>query len=209
METALRTSWLWSRWSALGLSVAAVTLVVDQAHKLWMLFGYRIHNLIGLTTDPADGLFVFVNQGDVATRGIELRAERTWAGGTRVRASYSHQNAEDEATGAWLVNSPRHLAKLNVSTPLVTGWYTGLELQYVGERLSPFGNTVGGYTVANLTLRADRLLDNLDVSASIYNLFDNGYADPPSEEHVDDLGRHLTAIPQNGRNYRLKLNYRF
>jgi outer membrane receptor protein involved in Fe transport len=173
------------------------------------LFTYRIHNLISLTTDPADGLLVFRNLGDVATRGVELRAERTWEGGTRLRASYSHQEAEDEATGQRLVNSPRHLAKLNVSTPVAAGWYTGLELQYVGERLTPFGNAVGDYTVANLTLRTDRLLKNLDVSASIYNLFDNRYADSPSEEHVDDLGRNLTAIPQNGRNYRLKLNYRF
>jgi outer membrane receptor protein involved in Fe transport len=173
------------------------------------LFTYHIHNLISLTTDPADGLFVFRNLGDVATRGAELRAERVWAGGTRLRASYSRQEAEDEDTGLWLVNSPRHLAKLNVSTPVATGWYSGLELQYVSGRLTPFGNTVGDYTVANLTLRTDRLLKNLDVSASVYNLFDNRYADPPSEEHVDDLGRNLTAIPQNGRNYRLKLNYRF
>jgi outer membrane receptor protein involved in Fe transport len=173
------------------------------------LFTYRIHNLISLTTDPADGLFVFRNLNDVATRGAELRAERVWEGGTRLRASYSRQEAEDEDTGQWLVNSPRHLAKLNVSTPVATGWYTGLELQYVSGRLTPFGNTVGDYTVANLTLRTDRLLKNLDVSASVYNLFDNRYADPPSEEHVDDLGRNLTAIPQNGRNYRIKLNYRF
>jgi outer membrane receptor protein involved in Fe transport len=47
------------------------------------------------------------------------------------------------------------------------------------------------------------------VSASIYNLFDTDYADPASEEHVDDLGRRLVQIPQNGRNYRLKLTYRF
>ena len=37
-------SWLWGRWSALGLSVAAATLVIDQTHKLWMLFGYRIQD---------------------------------------------------------------------------------------------------------------------------------------------------------------------
>ena len=37
-------SWLWGRWSALGLWVAGLTLVIDQAHKLWMLFGYRIQD---------------------------------------------------------------------------------------------------------------------------------------------------------------------
>jgi outer membrane receptor protein involved in Fe transport len=173
------------------------------------LFTYRINNLISLTTDPADNLLVFRNLGEVTTRGLELRAERAWAGGTRLRASYNYQEAEDQATGQWLENSPRHLAKLNLSTPVVAGWYTGLELQYVSERLTPFDNSVDGYTVANLTLRTDRLLKNLDVSASVYNLFDSRYADPPSEEHYDALERNLTAIQQNGRNYRVKLNYRF
>jgi signal peptidase II len=34
--------WLWGPWSRLGLWVAAITFVVDQAHKWWMLLGYDI-----------------------------------------------------------------------------------------------------------------------------------------------------------------------
>lgn len=37
-------SWAWGPYSALALWVAGVTLVVDQAHKLWMLFGYCIQD---------------------------------------------------------------------------------------------------------------------------------------------------------------------
>ena len=171
------------------------------------LFSSRIHNLITLTSDPASGLLKFQNQGNVSTRGAELRGERVWSGGARLRTSYSYQNAEN--VGTWLVNSPRHLAKFNVMAPFTPGWHAGFELHYVSERLTPFGNTINDYRVANLTLRADQLVADLDVSASIYNLFDSAYADPPSEEHADDLGRNLTAIAQNGRNYRIKLNYRF
>jgi signal peptidase II len=35
-------SWVWGPCSRLGLVVAAVTLVLDQAHKWWMLEVYRI-----------------------------------------------------------------------------------------------------------------------------------------------------------------------
>ena len=35
-------SWIWGPCSRLGLGVAAVTLLLDQAHKWWMLEIYRI-----------------------------------------------------------------------------------------------------------------------------------------------------------------------
>ncbi len=35
-------SWLWGPYSRLGLGVALATLVLDQAHKWWMIEVYRI-----------------------------------------------------------------------------------------------------------------------------------------------------------------------
>lgn len=173
------------------------------------VFSYRIDNLISLTLDSSDGLLVFENLGEVSTRGVELQAERVWAGGARLRASYSRQQAEDEGTGQWLPNSPDHLAKLNLTVPLAPKWFAGVEWQYVSERLAPAGARVDAYSVTNLTLRADQLVKNLEIAATAFNLFDADYADPASEEHADILGRQLVQIPQNGRNVRLKLTYRF
>ena len=34
--------WLWGRFSALGLAVAASAAILDQAHKWWMILGYKI-----------------------------------------------------------------------------------------------------------------------------------------------------------------------
>ncbi|MGE4127160.1 MAG: signal peptidase II [Hyphomicrobiaceae bacterium] len=34
--------WFWGQWSSLALTVAAVTLVLDQAHKWWMLLGFGL-----------------------------------------------------------------------------------------------------------------------------------------------------------------------
>jgi outer membrane receptor protein involved in Fe transport len=173
------------------------------------VFSYKIDNLISLTLDPADGLFVYRNIDTAEAKGVELEAERFWSGGTRLRASYSWQAAKDSATGARLSNSPRHLAKLNFTTPFFGDvWRAGSEIQYTGERTTPRGGTVGDFAVMNLTLTAERFAKNLEVSAGVYNLFDKKYADTPSTEHFDSLGRYLNQIPQDGRSFRLKLTYR-
>lgn len=166
------------------------------------LFRYTIAGHINATVDPADGLTVFRNIDRVRATGIGLEAEHVWAWGARLRASYSHQRAQD-ASGARLINSPRHLAKLNATAPLPGGWLrAGAELQYTGPRLTLAGET-GGYWLGNLNLVADRLAPGLEVSLGFYNIFNRRYSDPGGTEHVQD------AIRQDGRSIRFKLRYLF
>jgi len=42
MDTPARPSWLWSQHARLAATVALTTLVIDQAHKFWMLYVYDI-----------------------------------------------------------------------------------------------------------------------------------------------------------------------
>lgn len=42
MAPIAKPGWLWGPFSRLGLSVALATLLLDQAHKWWMLAVYRI-----------------------------------------------------------------------------------------------------------------------------------------------------------------------
>lgn len=167
------------------------------------IFRNIVSDLITQTMDPADGLLVYRNLSRATARGMELELEKAWSGGARLRTSYSWQQTRDEMTDAPLVNSPRHLAKLNLSVPAFSSdWRTGIEGQYVGRRHTLLSET-GGYWLANLTLSSARLAPGLDVSASVYNLFDRAYADPGAEEHAQD------AIRQDGRSFRLKLTYAF
>lgn len=169
------------------------------------MYRNKISNNIRPVVDPADGLQVFINAGQVDARGVELEAESLWDSGARLRTSYAWQISRDDTTQTEVVNSPRHLAKLNYSVPVWReGMLTGLELQYTSSRKTLAGGTAGGHVLTNLTLLSERLAKNMDVSASIYNLFDIRYADPGGQEHVP-----LDLIAQDGRSYRLKLNYRF
>jgi outer membrane receptor protein involved in Fe transport len=173
-------------------------------------FQYRISNLIDEVTDPATQLLQYRNVGQVQSRGAQFEAEQVWDNGARLRASYSYQLAEDtngpEGTKSILLNSPRHLGKLNFTTPIPLGpLRAGLEVQAMSRRRAMV-DEVAGHTVTNLTLLDPALTGSLAASFSVYNLFDVRYADPATAA-LANLG--LDDIPQPSRSFLLKLTYTF
>ncbi len=56
-------SWFWGRWSALGLSLALAVCAIDQAHKWWMLFVYRIQDKGRVSVAPFLDLVYVKNVG--------------------------------------------------------------------------------------------------------------------------------------------------
>lgn len=190
-------------------TITTYELVLEQALRKDLrltvsAFSFKLDDLITLTTDPDDGLLVYENISSVESKGVEVELERRWQTGLRTRISYSYQDTRDRNTDLRLTNSPEHLAKLNLMVPLADEkLLAGLELQYVSDRTTPFDTTADGYIVTNLTLLAGRFSNGWEVSAGIYNLFDERYGDPGSEEHAQDV------IEQNGRSFRVKVVYQF
>jgi iron complex outermembrane receptor protein len=174
-------------------------------------FQYRISDLIDETPDPSSGLLQFRNVGRVQSRGAQFEAEQAWDNGARLRASYSYQlaqdlNARDSGTDSLLLDSPRHLAKLNLTGPVPLGpLRAGLEVQSMSRRRTLSGE-VAGHTVTNLTLTDPAVTQSLAASFSLYNLFDTQYADPASAA-LANAG--LDSIPQARRSFLLKLTYTF
>ena len=190
-------------------SIATHELVFEQRLP-WNLrfsasaYHYDIDDLISQVLDPADGKVVYRNIDKVRARGLEFELERRLSGGTHARLSYVFQETEDPRTGMPLSNSPRHLGKLNVSVPLhKEKVFAGLELQYASAGQTLGGTGSGDFLVANFTVYGRELLPGLEVSASIYNLFDRQYGFPGGAEHLQRV------IPQDGRGFRVKLTYRF
>jgi outer membrane receptor for ferrienterochelin and colicins len=170
------------------------------------VYQYRIRNLITLEPDPIDPLnfTIFENINRVRAEGLELELEGRLGRRLDGRVSYAYQNSIDEATGDRLTNSPRHLAKLNLSAPLWKDTLSaGLEVQYLSGRETLIGDHTGGYALTNLNLMSRHWKRGPSISLGIYNLFDAHYGDPASEEHIEQV------IRQNGRNYRVQLHYEF
>lgn len=56
-------NWLWGPVSAIGLSVAAIVVLLDQANKAWMLYVYDIGARGTVTVTPFFDLVLVWNQG--------------------------------------------------------------------------------------------------------------------------------------------------
>ncbi|MGE3230686.1 MAG: signal peptidase II [Hyphomicrobium sp.] len=61
--TSLWARWLWGPYSRLGMSVAAATFAVDQAHKWWMLLVFRIAEKGRVSVTPFLDLVFVKNTG--------------------------------------------------------------------------------------------------------------------------------------------------
>ncbi|TFG91441.1 MAG: TonB-dependent receptor [Syntrophobacterales bacterium] len=164
----------------------------------------RIRNLITLVNDPADDLLVFRNIGRAELRGVELELDKKWDSGLNGRISYSYQNAKDLMTGDRLPNSARHLVKLNLLFPLIEEKVVlGVEEQYTSRKNTLAGSQTGDFFITNVTLFSRNLLKNLELSGSVYNLFNSKYFVPASGEHLQN------SIEQDGRTFRVKATWRF
>jgi iron complex outermembrane receptor protein len=164
-------------------------------------FRYRIKDLITETLRP-DGILMFDNTDRASADGIELSGERLFGGGTRVRGSYTYQHAADDQ-GEWLVNSPRHLLKLNATWALPGDTLRlGTEGQCTSRRLTENAST-GGFCTWNLTLGPASRTGKLDWSVSLHNATARRYADPAGPAFVQE------AIAREGRTVLVKTGYAF
>lgn len=190
--------------------IKAYELVLE--HKISVTNNLRLSvyqndvtDLITQVLDPDDDLLVYQNIGHAKAKGFEVEWLRycPCGIGSIWRTSYSWQSVKDGTTGENLTNAPRHLVKAHVALPIPESkWRVGVQANYVAPRNTEDGR-VGGYAIANLTLLSEKLVKNTEISASVYNPFDRTYADPAGDEFGQD------SLEQNGRSWRIKVNYRF
>jgi outer membrane receptor for ferrienterochelin and colicins len=168
------------------------------------VFRNSIRDLISLEINPVDNQLVYQNAGQANAIGVEVELDGRFAGGLQGRASYGYTSAQDLLAREILSNSPAHLAKLNLSVPVVQQrLFASLDAQYTSPRLTLAENTVSGFSVFNVTLLGHTLGKHLDLSTSVYNLFDKKYFDPGRPEDPEN------AIQQDGRSFRVKFTGRF
>ncbi len=163
------------------------------------------YNLIdGLITEEPVGsdLLIFRNAQDAKSTGVEVEISGQLPRGLEGRASYSFQQTKDRVTEQFLSNSPRNLITLNLSQPLLRRkLFVSLDAHY-RSRIQPLlGAPVSPFSVVNLTIFGRKIGKRLDLSASVYNLLDKRYFDPPSGENLQ------LPIQQDGRSFRVKTTW--
>jgi outer membrane receptor for ferrienterochelin and colicins len=164
----------------------------------------RLRDLISQQFDPADSHVQFQNWERANSKGVELELFGKWDSGIETRLSYSLQDADSDTLHRELPNCPHHLAKFNAILPLFQRkLFVGIEGHWVSRRDTLSGPGTRGFFLMNGSLFAQNLAKGLELSASVYNLFDTHYSDPAGPQNLQQ------AIEQDGRNFRVKLTYRF
>ncbi len=182
-------------------------LIGDRHKMTTSVYYYNIDDLIRLQLDPADGMLVYENLNKVNAKGAEWEFETRWAYGIETKVSYAYQKAKDGLTDMILTNSPRHTAKVNFLLPVLRDKaFLGTEFQYMSPRKTLSGRETDNIFLTNLTLFTQNFVKGLEVSASVYNLFNQKYGDPGSDEHIQS---GLDQIGQDGINFRVKVTYSF
>ncbi|MGE5469600.1 MAG: TonB-dependent receptor plug domain-containing protein [Bacteroidota bacterium] len=170
------------------------------------LYDYRMSNLIR-QVEVAGGALQYQNQPEVSGRGLELYFQQRQAAGLSLFASLTLNRTRD-ADDQQLANSPRWIAKLRASHPLLGDrLLAALEMNAIGPRLvarpASGGNQVASQWLVNATLTATRLAPGLTLQLRALNLFDRRYGEPGSNETP------VTTLPMTGRQWQLGLAYAF
>ncbi|MFC4308890.1 TonB-dependent receptor plug domain-containing protein [Steroidobacter flavus] len=169
------------------------------------LSGYSYH-IDGLITqqETADAEPYFENLDDVHARGVELELEGSYKNGTVLRGSWTVQRAKDVGTNLELTNSPRQLGKLSASVPVLNSkLFANLSLQYNSDSLTLARTRSPSFWTANFTLNTHDRWSKVELTAGIYNAFDEERPFPGSEEHAQ------TVLQQEGRTYGAEVVVRF
>jgi len=170
----------------------------------------RINNLLDQIVDPADGLSVFMNLSHLEAKGIELLAEGKWENGFSGRLSYCYQESRILGSNQPPANSPGTLIQGSLTAPLpIKKSFATLDTIYNSSRLNTAGDTIAGAVIVNLTLLNRDLVAGLNLSASVYNLFNTSYAMPVGSEQTNSREETLRGIRQDGIAFRVKATYRF
>lgn len=169
------------------------------------LSGYAYH-IDGLITQAATAGAepYYDNLDDVHARGVEIELEGSYRNGTLLRGSWAIQRAKDVATDLELTSSPRQLGKLMASAPVPgSKLFANLELQYHGDSFTLARTRSPSFWLANFTLNTHDRWSKVELTAGVYNAFDEDRLFPGAEEHVQQL------LPQEGRTYGAEVVVRF
>jgi outer membrane receptor for ferrienterochelin and colicin len=186
---------------------------LGYTHEQWSVgvnyFYTRIRNYL-ILTNPSSTIdlaqpVTFINGPDIDVQGIELEA--------RVRflehigfVNYTYQHPEERGTRARLPNVPAHLANLGLTAQFGKHVSVTPALLIRGSRprlAADPRRDVPAYALMNVTLIAKNFWRTLELSGTLYNLFDVDYVDPAGLNTVPG------DYPRPGRSVFVKATYKF
>ncbi len=161
-----------------------------------------ITNLITQVSN-ADGMLQYQNSSAIISRGLELalnwKLTNRWEG----FFNFVLEESKDKNTGEKLINVPSKMGNIGVVIPLYgEKLRVSLKENYSDKRKGKREDIeIKPFSLTTLSFLSREVIQNMEFSLTLYNLFDQRYYNAAGEEHLQD------KIEQDGRHLRFKLSY--
>ncbi len=168
-------------------------------------FNNQIKDLIVVAPTTAGELRFENNDGTTKIYGSEVELQYQVKGGYYGYVNYTYLNPKDEH-GRRIPDVALHRGNLGLNLPLTKYINSNTKLLVMGNRYRAEGDTrdkLSSHTVVNQSVILKNLLDNFEIQATAFNLFDEDYQDPaPANTITGDY-------PRPGIHFLLEARYTF
>ena len=146
------------------------------------LYYFEIKNLISNPFSQQDMVLTETNTRGQKGYGSEFEWDWKFLENWNLRGNYAWQNGRDQTTQTRVTDVPIHHVYSALAWNFMPKWQIQTQVNWVGQRLT-FANdprpALNDYQTLDLTLNARKLMGNLDLTASVRNLF-NAQGKEPS-----------------------------
>ncbi|GAM09078.1 iron-regulated outer membrane virulence protein [Geobacter sp. OR-1] len=164
------------------------------------------------TSTPA----VNANIGKSETQGVEMGLNGAYGANIYWKLAYAWQDPRDANTDQRLPYVPSHRASGIVNYALTKYLNLNTNVLWTGPRPRPQGDKrpeMPSYTTVDLAVTLKNLIDNLEIQATVRNLFDQRFKDPDTSGGALNLAGTGPKIPgdfpRGGISFFVSATYRF
>ncbi len=168
------------------------------------VYRYNIQDFI--TFVPIGSIAKAQNIGKRQGQGVELEADYAPAYNMRFLINYAYQHSEDRNSKSDVGEAPNHkiYGRSEWSTP--SNLHIDSQITWVGKQKRVIGDTraaLAAYTTVDVTLRKQDVLNGLDLTLSVRNLFNADVREP------SPVGAIPNDFPMAGRSLFAEAQYQF
>lgn len=180
-------------------------------HYTTNAYYYEIEDLITLV--PNGDIKQSQNINNRTGYGAEFEVDYNASKHLRVLANYAYQKSEDDKTNKDVGDSPNQQLYARMEWRLADKWLFSSQVNWVGEQKrvpedSSRDENIPHYTTVDLTMKQLNVIDKLDITLSIHNLFDREVVEPSPISPLP-FGGPASDFPKAGRSIYGEIAYSF
>lgn len=141
---------------------------------------YELNDGIQIVRIPGTQTATFANTASQNGYGTEFEWDWQVSEKWNLRGNYAWQNARNNATQQRVTGVPEHHVYAAALWKFLPQWQLQAQLNWIGSRLNPVVTNapLADYKTVDLTLTRKRILDTVDVTGSVRNVFDADIREP-------------------------------